>query len=69
MTKSEIRKVKKEKQFYKIELSKSNSCEYKFEIWKKNKRYGYYNFICYSNSNEEEHINNLILKQIKGEKI
>lgn len=38
MTKSEIRKVKKERQFYKFELNKSNSCKYQFEIWKKNKR-------------------------------
>lgn len=63
MEKSQIKKIEKELLLYKIEKSKCNLYNKPFEIWKKNKRYGYYNFICYSDSDNKEQIINLILKK------
>lgn len=63
MKKSDIKKLEKEYSLYKIETSKSRINNHPFEIWRKNKRYGYYNFICYSDSNDENQIKKLILKR------
>lgn len=38
----------------------------KLELWRKNTKFGYYNFVCYLNSKEE--INEAILKDIKQNK-
>ena len=41
----------------------------KIELWKKNKRYGYFNFIDYLKDNNEETIKQAILEDIqKGDK-
>ena len=61
-------------------LYEKKKCEYKvethdyptgtkIELWKKNKRYGYFNFICYLKDNSEETIKQTILENIlRGEK-
>lgn len=42
-----------------------NGLEYKKELWRKNKRYGYSNFVTYLANLEEETINKAILEDIK----
>lgn len=55
--------LKANRQLYKTEASKKYNGE-KFELWKKNKKYGYYNFICYIDNEDEDTINDAILKDI-----
>ena len=58
----------KNKDKYKVETHTYPSGT-KIELWKKNKRYGYYNFIDYIPTTVEEDIKNKIIEDIlKGDK-
>lgn len=55
----------KYKENYRVEISKRNN---KVELWKKNKRYGYYNFIDYIKDNNIDSIKERVVKDIIKEK-
>lgn len=66
--KAEAAKLKlltKNKPDYKTETCTYNSGGVKFELWRKNKKYGYYNFATYLSNLDEETVNAAIIADVK----
>ena len=62
-----IKILEKIRKLYKIEVS-CNKKRGKFEIWKKNIKYGYYNFITYTDTNDQDIIDSIILTDYNEDK-
>ena len=50
---------------YRVEYTTYPKSGRKIELWRKNKRYGYFNFVAYLVNDSEENIKNIVLKDIK----
>lgn len=56
----------KYKDDYRVETCKYKTGE-KTELWRKNKRYGYYNFVSYLDSCDEEIVNKAIIDDVNNQ--
>lgn len=65
LPKKELNLLCKYSKMYRVEKPLYNGKRIKIELWRKNKNYGYYNFVCYLNTEEPTEINNAILTDIK----
>lgn len=54
----------KNKDDYKVDICSYKTGE-KIELWRKNKKYGYYNFATYLENTNEDTVNNAIIADVK----
>lgn len=58
----------KHKDEYKVEHTKyKNGAEIRIELWRKNKKYGYYNFAAYLQDGSEEEVYQAIIADVKNQ--
>lgn len=65
LSKADLKLISKYKSDYKVEHTTYAKSGPKIEMWRKNKRYGYYNFAAYLDSDEQEVVDLAILNDIR----
>lgn len=66
-SKKELKEAEKIKSLYKVEQFKSSKGLY-YDLWRLNKRFGYYNFACHINGDSESDIIEGIIQDLRNQK-